>query len=140
MSERVFVALGANLGDRAHTMAEAMTRLGALPQTEVLAVAPLKEWPALLPSPDAEPQPPYLNTVAELRTALEPRALLTALLELERTLGRVREGRWSARTIDLDLLRYGDRTIDEPGLTVPHPRMLERAFVMEPYRWLLARR
>jgi 2-amino-4-hydroxy-6-hydroxymethyldihydropteridine diphosphokinase len=78
-------------------------------------------------------QPMFINAVAELDTALSPRGLLDRLLEVERELGRVREGpRYGPRTIDLDLLLYGDAIVDEPGLTVPHPRLPERAFVLEP--------
>ena len=79
------------------------------------------------------PQPMFLNAVAELDTALSPRALLDRLLEVERELGRTREGpRYGPRTIDLDLLLYGQETVAEPGLTVPHPRLHERRFVLEP--------
>ncbi len=78
-------------------------------------------------------QPRFLNAAAALETGLEPRALLDRLLEVERELGRTRDGpRFGPRTIDLDLLLYGDRVIDEPGLVVPHPRLAERRFVLEP--------
>ncbi len=77
-------------------------------------------------------QPPFLNGAAAVETSLEPRALLDVLLEVERRLGRVRDERWGPRTIDLDLLLYGDTVVDEPGLTVPHPRLRERAFALEP--------
>jgi 2-amino-4-hydroxy-6-hydroxymethyldihydropteridine diphosphokinase len=80
-----------------------------------------------------EEQPRFLNAVAELETTLSPRALLDRLLEIERGLGRTRDGpRWGPRTIDLDLLLFGSESIDEPGLTVPHPRLHERLFVLEP--------
>ncbi len=78
-------------------------------------------------------QPKFLNAVAEIETVLGPRQLLDRLLEIERQLGRVREGpRYGPRTIDLDLLLYGDEVVEEPGLTVPHPRLAERLFVLEP--------
>jgi 2-amino-4-hydroxy-6-hydroxymethyldihydropteridine diphosphokinase len=78
-------------------------------------------------------QPPFLNAAARLQTTLGAGELLGELLAVERELGRTREGpRWGPRTIDLDLLLYGDETIDEPGLTVPHPRLHERRFVLEP--------
>lgn len=78
-------------------------------------------------------QPPFLNAAAALDTTLSPRALLDTLLAVERDLGRTRDGAlWGPRTIDLDLLLYGDEQIDEPGLTVPHPRLAERLFVIEP--------
>jgi 2-amino-4-hydroxy-6-hydroxymethyldihydropteridine diphosphokinase len=77
-------------------------------------------------------QGPYLNAAWEIETTLEPEALVETLLEVERALGRERTEKWGPRTIDLDLLLYGDRVIDEPGLTLPHPRMHERRFVLEP--------
>jgi 2-amino-4-hydroxy-6-hydroxymethyldihydropteridine diphosphokinase len=79
-------------------------------------------------------QPRFMNAAAALETHLGPRELLDSLLEVERSLGRdrSREERWGPRTIDLDLLLYGDETVDEPGLEVPHPRLAERAFVLEP--------
>ena len=77
-------------------------------------------------------QPRFLNGAVAVETTLEPRALLEALLDVERRLGRVREERWGPRTIDLDLLLYGDAVVDGPGLTVPHPRLRERAFALEP--------
>jgi 2-amino-4-hydroxy-6-hydroxymethyldihydropteridine diphosphokinase len=80
-------------------------------------------------------QPRFLNAAAAVDTTLSPRELLDALLAVERELGRTRDGpRWGPRTIDLDLLLYGDAEIDEPGLTVPHPRLAERLFVLEPLR------
>jgi 2-amino-4-hydroxy-6-hydroxymethyldihydropteridine diphosphokinase len=77
-------------------------------------------------------QPGFLNGVAQVRTSLSPRALLDLLLEIETSLGRVRGERWGPRTVDLDLLLYGREQIDEPGLRVPHPRLHERAFALEP--------
>lgn len=127
------IALGANLGDRAGAIDAALRALDALPGVCVAARSTLHETPALV-APGAPPQPAYLNAAALLETTLPPRALLAALLEVERSLGRVRtEGaRWEARTIDLDLLLYGSDMIDEPGLTLPHPRMHERRFVLAP--------
>ena len=77
-------------------------------------------------------QPPFLNGAVAIETALAPRELLDLLLEIERSLGRVREERWGPRTIDLDLLVYGDEVVDEPGLRVPHPHLHERRFALEP--------
>jgi 2-amino-4-hydroxy-6-hydroxymethyldihydropteridine diphosphokinase len=126
---RAFVGLGANLGDREQTIRGAVAALDAEPAVEVVAVSALREtepW-----GPVAQPR--YLNGVAELETDLGPRALLDALLRVEQGLGRVRSGeRWGPRTIDLDLLLVGDQTVDEPGLTLPHPRLHERRFVLEP--------
>jgi len=125
---RAFVSMGTNLGDRAGHLAFALRALDALPGTRVVAVSPVFETDPVGPPP----QGPYLNAAAELATSLAPRALLDALLAIESRTGRVRSVRDAARTLDLDLLLYDARTIDEPGLVVPHPRMLERAFVMEP--------
>ncbi len=120
---RAFVGLGANLGDREATILAAAEHLGPHRLSPVVETEP---W-------GYADQPKYLNAVAELETELSPRELLDRLLEIERELGRTREGpRYGPRTIDLDLLLYGDRVIDEPGLTVPHPRLAERLFVLEP--------
>jgi 2-amino-4-hydroxy-6-hydroxymethyldihydropteridine diphosphokinase len=127
---RAYVALGANLGDREATIRAGLADLDAAPGARVVAVSKLRE---------TEPvgyldQPAFLNGAAALETTLEPRALLELLLEVERRHGRAREGAppQGPRTLDLDLLVYGSVTIDEPGLTVPHPRLHERAFVLEP--------
>ena len=125
----VYVALGANLGDREGTIRTALRRLDGHEQIEVERVSSLRETDPV----GYEEQPRFLNGVARLRTDLEPRELLTVLLDLERDLGRTRHGpRFGPRTIDLDILLYGERVIDEPGLRVPHPRLAERAFVLEP--------
>jgi 2-amino-4-hydroxy-6-hydroxymethyldihydropteridine diphosphokinase len=127
---RAFVGLGSNLGEREVTLRAAVKRLRALPDTEVLAVSSFR---------DTEPvgntdQPRFLNAAAELETNVSARALLGSLLELERAFGRDRASApaMGPRTLDLDLLLYGDQTIDEPLLTVPHPRLHERRFVLEP--------
>jgi 2-amino-4-hydroxy-6-hydroxymethyldihydropteridine diphosphokinase len=127
---RAYVGLGANLGEREPALREALARLDAVDGVRVVAVSSFRE---------TEPvglldQPRFLNAAAELETTLAPRALLDALLAVERVLGRDRsvEARWGPRTIDLDLLLYGDEEIDEAGLTVPHPRLGERRFVIEP--------
>jgi 2-amino-4-hydroxy-6-hydroxymethyldihydropteridine diphosphokinase len=120
---RAYVGVGANLGDREATICAA---LDALPG--VVAVSALRETDPV----GVVEQPSFLNGAAALETALAPRALLETLLAVERELGRERGERWGPRTIDLDLLLYGDETIDEPGLTVPHPRLHERRFALEP--------
>jgi 2-amino-4-hydroxy-6-hydroxymethyldihydropteridine diphosphokinase len=127
-----YIGLGSNLGDREATLRAALAQLGELPQTKVAAVSGLIETDPV----GVVDQPQFVNAVARLETALEPRALLDAMLSIERDLGRDREHaqRWGPRTIDLDLLLFGRRQIDEPGLSVPHPRLLERAFVVEPLR------
>jgi 2-amino-4-hydroxy-6-hydroxymethyldihydropteridine diphosphokinase len=127
---RAYVALGSNLGDRAETLRAAVAALAEEDGVEVAAVSTLIE---------TEPvgfldQPRFLNGVAALDTTLAAPALLSLLLEVERRFGRRREGvpAQGPRTLDLDLLLYGDERIAEPGLQVPHPRLQERAFVLEP--------
>ncbi|AEV17001.1 MAG: 2-amino-4-hydroxy-6-hydroxymethyldihydropteridine diphosphokinase [Thermus sp.] len=122
-----YVALGGNLGDRAAYLLQALSRLSRLPETQLLRLSPVYET-----DPVGPPQPPYLNLVAELETRLPPRALLEALLGIEQALGRVRREPWGPRTVDLDLLLYGDRVLKEEGLEVPHPRLHQRAFVLVP--------
>ena len=125
----VFVGLGANLGDREATIGRAVELLGRTPGVEVVAVSTLRETEPV----DYLDQPRFLNGAVALETSLAPRELLDALLDVERALGRERTGpRFGPRTIDLDLLLYGDERIDEPGLRVPHPRLHERAFALEP--------
>jgi len=125
--ERVFVGLGANLGDPRATLARAFQALAALPQTRSVAVSPLYRSGPL----DAQ-GPDFVNAVAELRTTLAPRELLDALQAIEQAHGRQRPYRHAPRTLDLDLLLYGQRVVDEPGLIVPHPRLQGRAFVLRP--------
>jgi 2-amino-4-hydroxy-6-hydroxymethyldihydropteridine diphosphokinase len=118
-----YVGLGSNLGDREATLRRAAELIGAQRLSTIVETEP---W-------GYENQPRFLNAVAEIDTPLAPRPLLTHLLDVERRLGRERVGpKWGPRTIDLDLLVYGDRMVDEPGLQVPHPRLAERLFVLEP--------
>jgi 2-amino-4-hydroxy-6-hydroxymethyldihydropteridine diphosphokinase len=124
-----YVALGSNLGDRETHLRRAMSELAEHGDIRVTRVSSLHETD---PVGGPVAQGRYLNAVAELRTSLTPRALLARLLEIEQQHGRVRTERDGPRTLDLDLLLYGDEHIDEPGLTVPHPRMWEREFVMRP--------
>lgn len=126
-SPAAYVALGANLGDRAATIRAALDRLAGL--GEVTAVSSLYETPAW---PDPAAAPPYLNAAAALRTGLAPLDLLRALLTLEADLGRVRSVPNAPRTIDLDLLLVGDAIMQTPELTLPHPRLHVRAFVLVP--------
>lgn len=126
---RAYVGLGANLGDRAETIRLALDRLAATPGLEVVGVSALRETDPV----GITEQPRFLNGAAAIETELAPRELLDRLLEVERALGRVRTGeRYGPRTIDLDLLLYGSDAVDEPGLTVPHPRLHERRFALEP--------
>jgi 2-amino-4-hydroxy-6-hydroxymethyldihydropteridine diphosphokinase len=122
--------LGSNLGDRERTLLDAVEALRAEPGVEVAAVSSLIETEPV----GVLDQPRFVNGVVALETALPARALLELLLALERRFGRSREGvpAQGPRTLDLDLLLYGDEEIDEPGLEVPHPRLHERAFVLGP--------
>jgi len=123
-----FLGLGSNLGDRLATLQHAVDLLDAEPGITVLASSRVWETDAV----GGPPQPDYLNAVVRVETDLEPRALLDACQRVEAALGRVRHVRWGPRTVDIDIELYGDETVDEPDLTVPHPRMLERAFVILP--------
>jgi 2-amino-4-hydroxy-6-hydroxymethyldihydropteridine diphosphokinase len=127
---RSFVGLGGNLEDPRAQIERALELLAAEDGVEVVAVSTLRETDPV----GYEEQPRFLNGAAELQTSLEARELLDRLLEIERRLGRVRgEGpRFGPRTIDLDLLLHGDQVIAEPGLQIPHPRLHERRFALEP--------
>jgi 2-amino-4-hydroxy-6-hydroxymethyldihydropteridine diphosphokinase len=124
-----YVALGSNLGDREAHLRFGISALGDLPGTTVVAMSRVYETEPLGPAPGA-----YLNAVAHVSTQLEPRELLDDMLAAEMRAGRERDPaeRYAPRTLDLDLLLYGDELIEEPGLTLPHPRMHERAFVLIP--------
>jgi 2-amino-4-hydroxy-6-hydroxymethyldihydropteridine diphosphokinase len=126
---RAFVGFGANLGDRETTIRAALEALAARPGIEIVAVSALRETEPV----GYADQPRFLNGAVVLETTLGPRELLETLLAVERSLGRTREGpRFGPRTIDLDLLVYDDVVLDEPGLTLPHPRLHERRFALEP--------
>jgi 2-amino-4-hydroxy-6-hydroxymethyldihydropteridine diphosphokinase len=124
-----YIGLGANLGEREAAIRRALELLTA-PGTSVVAVSSLRETAPV----GYEDQPTFLNGVAIVETTAPPRELLNRLLAIERKLGRDRSSaeRWGPRPIDLDLLLYGRRAVDEPGLRVPHPRLHERRFVLEP--------
>jgi 2-amino-4-hydroxy-6-hydroxymethyldihydropteridine diphosphokinase len=116
-----YVGLGSNLGDRERLIRDAAELIGT---TRLSAVVETDPW-------GFEDQPRFMNAVAEVETDLEPLPFLTFLLDIERRLGRERVGpRWGPRTIDLDVLLFGDRVVDQPGLVVPHPHLLERRFVL----------
>lgn len=127
---RAYVGLGANLGDREVTIRRAVELLSGEPGIEVVAVSTLRETGPV----GYVEQPDFVNGAVALETQLPPQELLGRLLAVERELGRVRAAgpRFGPRTIDLDLLLYGEETVDEPGLTLPHPRLAERRFVLEP--------
>ena len=130
------IALGSNLGDREQHIAHALSAIARLPGTEVVAKGPvIRTQPVGHASQAAgELGDEYLNSCILARTTLPPRALLHSLhqIERDRDRDRAREPRWSARTLDLDILLYADQIIDEPGLTIPHPRIHQRRFVLEP--------
>ncbi|MFZ1880688.1 MAG: 2-amino-4-hydroxy-6-hydroxymethyldihydropteridine diphosphokinase [Gaiellaceae bacterium] len=116
-----YVGLGSNLGDRERFIRDAAELIGV---ERLSAIVETDPW-------GFEDQPRFMNAVAAVETALEPLPFLTFLLDIERRLGRERVGpRWGPRTIDLDVLLFGDRVVDEPGLVVPHPHLLERRFVL----------
>ena len=127
MIERVYVGLGSNLADPAEQLREAIKAMGLLPQSGLSGVSSFYVSDSLLPG-----QPRYTNAVAALDTSLPPLALLDALQGIENDQGRERLERWGPRTLDLDILLFGDRLIDEPRLKVPHYQMQVRAFVLYP--------
>jgi 2-amino-4-hydroxy-6-hydroxymethyldihydropteridine diphosphokinase len=127
---RAFIGLGSNLGDSAATIRRAFAELAQLPGTQLLKSSSLYRTAPI--AADADAQPDYVNAVAELDTDLSPIDLLASLLALEARHGRERSVADAPRTLDLDLLLYGDQVIVQPGLTVPHPRMHLRAFVLKP--------
>ncbi|MCL2626274.1 MAG: 2-amino-4-hydroxy-6-hydroxymethyldihydropteridine diphosphokinase [Cystobacterineae bacterium] len=134
-SERVFVALGSNLGEREAQLRFALEAFGAAPAVRLLQCSPVVETQAVV-LPNHPPGPPYLNAVAELRCSLSPLELLEFLLGLEAKAGRRRQGRWEARTLDLDILSFGDRRIGHPKLEVPHPYLHLRTFVLFPWAYI----
>jgi 2-amino-4-hydroxy-6-hydroxymethyldihydropteridine diphosphokinase len=126
---RAYVGLGSNLGDRDAYLHAALGALAVEPGIEVVAVSSFRDTDPL----GVVDQPRFLNAATQLETTLTARAVLERLLAIERRLGRTRGGeRFGPRTIDLDLLLYGDERLDEPGLEVPHPRLHERRFALEP--------
>ena len=130
MEHDVYIAIGSNLGDKASTIFSAIGAIDELDSTSVVRLSTLIETDPVGPGD----QDTYLNAAAHLRTALPARALLDALLSIESDHGRDRasEERWGPRTLDLDILVFADHTLDEDGLTIPHPRLHERLFVLVP--------
>jgi 2-amino-4-hydroxy-6-hydroxymethyldihydropteridine diphosphokinase len=122
--ESVYVALGSNLGDREAHLRAGREALGSLPDTSLVAASAVEETVPL----GGMRQPPYLNQMVLLETGLEPRALLQALQLIEGAEGRQRTERWGSRTLDLDIVRYGNRQVTEPDLIIPHPELPNRDF------------
>lgn len=127
-SDRVFLGLGSNLGEREENLRAALERVGELPGTRVVRVSAFRETPPW----GVEDQPPFLNAAAEIRTALMPEELLEAVKRIESDLGRVPTYHWGPRLIDIDLLLFGDERRNGERLTLPHPHILNRPFVWEP--------
>ena len=125
--ERIYIGMGSNLADPAEQLRSAVEALGQLPQTTLAGVSAFYQSDSLLPG-----QPRYTNAVAALDSDLAPIELLDALQAIENDQGRERLERWGPRTLDLDILLFGDRLIDEPRLKVPHYQIQERAFVLYP--------
>jgi len=123
-TERVFIALGSNLGDRDAHLAYARSRLDALPQTRLVAASRIEETAPLGPVA----QPPYLNQMVLLETGLDPSDLLRHCRAIEAERGRERRERWGPRTLDLDIVRYGAKTVKTSELTIPHPELPNRDF------------
>jgi 2-amino-4-hydroxy-6-hydroxymethyldihydropteridine diphosphokinase len=123
-TERVYVALGSNVGDRAAHLAYARTRLAALPRTRLVGESRVEETAPL----GSVPQGPYLNQMVLLETALEPAELLDQLHAIESERGRERRIRWGPRTLDLDIVRFGRRVVRERDLVIPHPELPNRPF------------
>ena len=130
MTDQVTVALGlgSNLGDRQAQIALALDSLAMHPHIDLVSVSALYSTPPW----GKTDQPTFFNAAVLARTDLAPRTLLEAVLGIERSLGRMRGELWGPRTIDIDILLYGEQSVDEPGLTIPHPRIHERAFVIRP--------
>jgi para-aminobenzoate synthetase component I len=126
--QTAYLGLGSNLGDRHATLSTALARLAAAPEVRIARVSPVYETAAV----GLTDQPDFLNLIVELETTLAPHALLDLCLSIEQSLGRVRRERWGPRTLDLDVLLYADVTLADAQLTLPHPRLHERAFVLVP--------
>ena len=133
MSTEAIIALGGNLGNRAENLRAALLELAAQSNIELLGSSSFYESHALTLSGTDQTKPNYLNAVAKISTELDPVALLGTLNRLEAEAGRHRTERWESRTLDLDIITFGDLAIDTEDLTIPHPRAQERAFVMVPW-------
>jgi 2-amino-4-hydroxy-6-hydroxymethyldihydropteridine diphosphokinase len=127
-AEEVLIGLGGNIGEPLEAMGSALKGIDQHPKCKVLRVSSVWKTPPW----GVTDQPDFLNACAAVATTLKPRAFLDLCLSVEKDLKRVRDQRWGPRSIDIDILFFGNRTIDKPGLSVPHPRIAERAFVLVP--------
>jgi 2-amino-4-hydroxy-6-hydroxymethyldihydropteridine diphosphokinase len=132
-SVKAVLALGGNLGEREKTIAKAITQLDANKKVQVVRHSPLVESAALTQNGVDETKPKYLNGVVEIRTSLTPKKLLKLVGKIENTHGRIRVERWGSRTLDIDIITYGDVFKVGKKLTIPHPRAHQRAFVLVPW-------
>jgi len=130
---RAVLALGGNLGDREKTLTDAIAAISEIKGVTLVAQSPLVESVAVTAAGLDDSQPSYLNCVVLVDTKLKPKQLLAALNQIENDFGRIRLERWAARTLDIDIIRYGDELIETKSLVVPHPRAHERAFVLVPW-------
>lgn len=132
-STLAILALGANLGDPQQTIMLAVEDLDAIEGIKVKKVSPLVESHAMTEAGIDETKPNYFNAVVQVKTSLKPKALLERIREIETKHGRVRLERWGSRTLDIDIITYGNEIKDSKTLTIPHPRAYERAFVLVPW-------
>ena len=130
---KAVLALGSNLGERNDTLSEAVADLVDPPEVRLLAVSPVVQTKAVGGPPN---QPDFLNMVITVETSLSPYELLEHCQAVENKHHRVREVRWGPRTLDVDIITYGDLVSDDEKLTLPHPRAAERAFVLQPWAWM----
>jgi 2-amino-4-hydroxy-6-hydroxymethyldihydropteridine diphosphokinase len=133
VSQPAVLSLGSNLGDREQNLRDAIADIAALDGVRVTKTSGIVETPALKPSGVDETAPAYLNAVIGITTSLTPAELLAALGTIETRYGRVREVRWGDRTLDIDIVTYGDLQLQDPALTLPHPRAGDRGFVLVPW-------
>lgn len=134
MKTKAVIALGSNLGDRRETLDLAISQIRNFPETDFLSVSSYHETIALTQSGEDESKPSYLNAVCVIETELGSHELLEYCAEVEANLGRVRGERWQDRTIDLDIIAFGNQVIETSNLIVPHPRAHERLFVLLPWQ------
>ena len=134
MKTKAVIALGSNLGDRRETLELAISQIRNFPESKLLTVSSFHETVALTESGEDRSKPSYLNAVCLIETTLSAQELLELCSEVEANLGRVRAERWQDRTIDLDIVAFGDQVIETENLSVPHPRAHERLFVLLPWQ------